>query len=267
MIRTAACTLAALVAAAVPSFAPAQTAVPDGVVAARILPGWRAADGRHMAALEVTLAPGWKTYWRAPGDAGIPPAFQWTAAENVEGLRLHWPVPEVSHDNGMRSIGYSGTVVIPMELSTPAAAAGLLEGSVDLGICADICIPMTLPLAAELPPQGQRHPAIVAALIDRPATADEAGVRGVSCEVSPAEGRIALTLTLDMPPAGGREEVVIEAGPGLWVSEPVARREGGQLRAAAEIVATGAAPLALDRSALRITVLGAERAVDIRGCD
>jgi len=69
------------------------------------------------------LAPGWKTYWRAPGDGGIPPRFDWQGSENLGGAEFHWPVPQVFHENGLRSMGYYDSVVIPVEVSVPNAGA------------------------------------------------------------------------------------------------------------------------------------------------
>lgn len=255
--------------AALPGPLSAQGALPDGVVSARLLPGWRTDAGSHMAALEISLAPGWKTYWRAPGDAGVPPDFQWTEAENVSGVRMHWPVPEVSHSNGMRSIGYSGRVVIPMEFMTPeAGVSAQLSGEVEIGICADICVPVRVPLAAVLPPGGDRMPDILAALLDGPEDAADAGVRSVGCEVSPISDGLRVEVTIDMPPLGRGEDVVIEtADPEVWVSEPVASRSGGALTAIADLVHVSGEAFALDRSGLRMTVLGGDRAVDIQGCD
>jgi len=250
--------------------AAAQTGVTDGVVSARILPGWRTEAGTHMAGLEITLAPGWKTYWRAPGDAGIPPEFFWQHSQNVSGLRLHWPVPEVSHANGMRSIGYSEHVVIPLEFTTPEGGRdAMIAGEVEIGVCADICIPVRLPIVAELPPQGSRSAEIVAALVDRPSTAAEAGAGPLTCRVTPAAEGLRLEIALTLPPTGGAEEVVIEAGdPSIWVSEPVMRRDGDRLLATAELFdMDGTGGVALDRSRVRMTVLGTERAVDLLGCD
>ena len=72
--------LAALLCAgrAAPARAGGDYLSPGAVADVSILPGWRTAAGTHMTALRVKLAPGWKTYWRAPGDAGIPPRFDWT---------------------------------------------------------------------------------------------------------------------------------------------------------------------------------------------
>ena len=70
-----------------------------------------------------------------------------------------------------------------------------------------------------------------------------------------------------MPSAGGSEYVVIEPGPGdIWVSEAETRRSGNQLTAVSEMIEVNGGTIALDRSAVRITVLGSAHAVDIQGC-
>jgi DsbC/DsbD-like thiol-disulfide interchange protein len=242
---------------------------PEDVIEVEVLPGWRTADGTHMAGLRFTLSPGWKTYWRAPGDAGIPPLFDWAGSENIGGAEFHWPVPEVFHLNGMMSLGYSGQVVIPVELSPAEPGEELhLSGTVDLGVCEDICVPMTLSFSADLPAEGERDASITAALVDRPLTVEEAGVTAAHCDMVPSDGGMVLTASVRMPPDGGDEVVVIEPGvPGVWVSEARTWWQDEWLMAEVSMVSADTAPMAIDRSALRITVLGASGAVDIHGCE
>ena len=64
---------------------------------ARLVAGWEEAAGRRLAGLVVDLAPGWKTYWRKPGEAGIPPTLDWSGAENLAGGEVLWPAPVVFH--------------------------------------------------------------------------------------------------------------------------------------------------------------------------
>ena len=71
----------------------AAAQMPENVAESRILTGWRDANGTHYAALEIMLAPGWKTYWRTPGDAGIPPQFNWSGSENLSAVGVSYPVP------------------------------------------------------------------------------------------------------------------------------------------------------------------------------
>ncbi len=264
MLRILAATLA-LVASAALADDPADEA---GLVSMEVLPGWETSRGTVMSGVRLRLAPGWKTYWRAPGEAGIPPRFSWAGSENLASAGFHWPVPDVFETSGLRSIGYHDEVVIPMEL-TPADHASeiRLAGRVELGVCEDICVPVSLDFAADLPVSERRDPAIVAALVDQPMPAEEAGVSGVSCSFVPDGRRMQVTAAIDLPPLGLDEMVVIESGdPGLWVSAAQAGRDGARLTASAMIVPTGDGPVSIDRARMRITIIADGEAVDIRGC-
>jgi len=266
-IRTLVLTLAAL---AMPLAAwPERRDSPEpGMAQVEVLPGWRTETGSHMAALRITLAPGWKTYWRAPGDAGIPPRFGWSGSDNIASVAFHWPRPEVYQINGMRSIGYYGELVLPIEL-TPARPGDpiRLRAEVELGVCEEICVPITVRLAAELPAAGRRDPAIVAALAARPSTAREAGVSDIACRIEPIRDGLRLTASIDMPALGADEVAVFELpDQRIWVSESQGRRDGRRLIAASDLVPPSGAPFLLDRSEVRITVLGRGRAVELWGC-
>lgn len=257
-------TLVACVALALP----AGASPPDDVIAVEVLPGWETADGTRMVGLRMTLLPGWKTYWRAPGAAGIPPLFDWTGSENITGAALHWPVPEVFHINGLRSIGYSEQVVIPVELTPGAPGEPMrVTGTIELGVCQQVCMPAMLSFDLPLPDDaGQRDPAIVAALVDRPHSGTEAGVGAVICEASSSPDGMTLTARIAVPAVSGEEVVVIEtADPSLWVSEAATQRDGDWLVAQAHLVARSGT-IALDRSLIRITVLRGGQAIDLRGC-
>ena len=117
--------------------------VPENVLRAEVLSGWRTESGSQMAALHLVLAPGWKTYWRAPGESGIPPQFDWTGSQNIADAIFHWPKPEVFDLNGLRTIGYKGELVLPIELRPVVADAPMLaKAQIDLGVCDEICIHM-----------------------------------------------------------------------------------------------------------------------------
>ncbi|NBD28746.1 MAG: hypothetical protein GVY31_01740 [Alphaproteobacteria bacterium] len=240
----------------------------EDVVSVRALPGWRMENGHHMAGLEITLAEGWKTYWRAPGDAGIPPLFDWSGSRNIESVAFHWPVPELSRANGMRSIVYSDRVVIPMEFDlSEADGPARVMAQVQLGVCEDICVPVQLDFDVVLPDADRRDAHIAAALLDRPRTAAEGDVRAARCTLDPTADGMGLTAHIDMPPLGQSEEVVIEAGAAdIWVSEPETRREGRTLTARAEMVHVSGGAFGMDRSDIRVTVFGGGTAVDIQGC-
>ncbi len=246
---------------------PAAATPPDQILKAELLPGWRE-GGRHIAALRLKLAPGWKTYWRSPGEAGIPPEFDWSGSRNVSDVRMHWPVPHVFSLNGMQTIGYRDEVVLPFEVETRDAREPVrLRARVDLGVCRDICVPAEFELDGELAATGAPDPIISAALRSRPETGREAGVGRVACRVDPIDDGLRLTAELDLPATGGAEVVVMEPGtPAIWTSEAVTSRQGARLVAVSDMVGPDGVPFALDRSAVTLTVLGDRRAVEIRGC-
>ncbi|MEJ6812826.1 MAG: protein-disulfide reductase DsbD family protein [Octadecabacter sp.] len=250
--------------------APVWAGPADGVVELEILPGWRTDNGTHMAGLQLRLASGWKTYWRSPGDGGIPPRFGWQGSQNFDAAAFHWPVPEVFEDNGMRSVGYSTSVVIPVEVSViEAGAPATMRGQVQIGVCEEICVPVLLDFDMVLPASGApRDPAIVAALLDRPRTAAEANVGDVTCYIEPMDGGLRVTARVDMAPMGPSEDVVIESGDQqVWVSQPHTWRDGNALFARSDMIHVSGGGFAINRSEVRITVLAGGQATDIRGCD
>ncbi|MFT4783878.1 MAG: DsbC/DsbD-like thiol-disulfide interchange protein [Paracoccaceae bacterium] len=260
-----------LTGCASPTVTTAQNAgqVPDTIVSAQILPGWTTADGTHMAGLMLTMAPGWKTYWRAPGDSGIAPQFSWGGSKNLEDVEISWPRPKVEDINGLRVIGYTGTVVFPIEI-TPATkgAPVTVAAQLDLGVCEDVCVPVSLSLDAQLTGPGKHDARISNALATLPITAKQAKVREVTCGLEPTSDGMRITARLKMPKTGKTETVLIEAGdPDIWVSESVSRRDGNTLIAVADLVPPNAQPFALNRGKVRFTILGAgQSAVDITGC-
>lgn len=266
MTQNMICALALSLAAAVPAGAGDSFDMP---VKGEIISGWEQADGTRVAAVRLALAPGWKTYWRSPGDAGIPPEFNWSRSDNLRGVGITWPAPEVFSTAGMRTIGYSGNVVLPIALA-PRDAGGpiTLRAEINLGICSDICIPHQMRLEAVIDRGNTKPtPVIAAALAARPYSAKEAGVKAATCAVRPTADGVEIEARIALPSAGGEEVVIIEPGqPGLWSSETAARRSGGTLTAVGEVMAADGSPLSLDRSAIRITVLGKKHAVDIKGC-
>ena len=238
-------------------------------VEAEVLKGWVKKDGSRVAALHLKLAPGWKTYWRAPGDAGIPPSFNWSGSRNLESVSIAWPAPKVFETNGMRSIGYEDSLVIPLDIKPARRGESVrLRATMELGVCADICVPHKLKFDSVIDNAETRPtPAIVAALAQQPYSAAEAGVVETTCAIQPTADGLRIEARISMPSAGAPEYVVIEPSAGdIWVSEADTRRSGGQVIATSELINVAGGPIALDRSAIRITVLGRKHAVDIHGC-
>ena len=239
------------------------------VVKVTMLNGWRADGGRHFAALKFDLAPGWKTFWRAPGDGGFPTRLNWSSSQNLEDVTILWPKPQVFRQNGLRSIGYHTEFVLPLSFQATSDGPIFVDGQLNFGVCDEFCLPVTLDLHLMLPPE-QTTPVeeIAAALRKQPISAAQAMVRQVRCRASVRDGRAWIDVELLMPPLGGKgEAMVIEASdPSLWISEPFVTRVGDTLRATAEVITRNGKPFRPNLERLRLTVLTTQRAVDIHGC-
>ncbi len=240
----------------------------DEVVTAEVLQGWQTDSGSAMMALRLTLAPGWKTYWRSPGDAGIPPAFDWSGSDNLGQVRIHWPRPAVFLTNGMTSVGYHDQLVLPIEVFPIDPSRAMRIGlQLDLGVCKDICLPASLSLADDVVASGADASVIKAALAARPASAQAAGLAGIRCEIAPIDDGLRVTAHMDMPTLGPDETVVFEVGaPDIWVAAAQSARNGGRLTSVTDMVGLSGAPFALDRSGVTLTVISGGAAVEIRGC-
>jgi len=117
--------------------------------------------------LHFKLKPGWKVYWRSPGDAGFPPMPDWSPSQNLKTAVVHWPAPSRFEVLGLQSLGYTDEVVLPLtvELMDPAKPLRM-AGEVNYLTCQKICIPYTAKLALTLP-QGPVQPSPFAHLIGR----------------------------------------------------------------------------------------------------
>jgi DsbC/DsbD-like thiol-disulfide interchange protein len=108
------------------------------------------------AGIELRLDPGWKTYWRYPGDTGMPPTFDFAGSENVKSATVLWPAPERFSDGaGGHSIGYLGELVLPLRV-VPANAARVSALNVKLkyAICGTLCVPAAAGLNLSLSGNG-----------------------------------------------------------------------------------------------------------------
>lgn len=249
----------------------AQT-VDDGVESVRLVSGWSEPGGDRMAAIEIRLAPGWYTYWRVPGLNGIPPQFDWSDSANLAAVAYLWPRPEVFDSYGVTTMGYKRALVLPVRL-TPVAADAPMDLTLDLffGVCQDICIPAEARVTARLEPQAAPEGAalIETALAARPLDAAAGGVAAATCALKPQDGAHLLTaeITLDAPPARDLTAVIeAETRPDLWIGAAETRVTGRTVHATARLDALSAGSVALDRSALRLTLLAPSRAIDIMGC-
>src|ERR1700716_252241 len=124
----------------------AQDASPwqrDGHSAVRLLAGSRSGPVL-LGGIAFQLQPGWKTYWRTPGDSGVPPRFDFSKSENIEAVTVLWPAPTKFDDGaGGHSLGYHNQVVLPLRIvAKNAAKPVILRAALNYAVCEKICIPV-----------------------------------------------------------------------------------------------------------------------------
>ena len=123
--------------------------------AARLIAGGAATDSGAKslrAGIEVRLDPGWKTYWRDPGDSGTPPTFDFAESTNVKSVSMEWPAPMRFDDGaGGHSIGYHDHVIWPLRV-TPnnASKPASLHVKLHYAVCGKLCVPAEADLALPL---------------------------------------------------------------------------------------------------------------------
>jgi DsbC/DsbD-like thiol-disulfide interchange protein len=137
---------AAIFASSMAIEACAQDASPwqrDGHSAVRLLAGSRS-GAVLLGGIAFQLEPGWKTYWRNPGDSGVPPRFDFSKSENIEAVTVLWPAPTKFDDGaGGHSMGYHNQVVLPLRIVAKSADKPVtLRADINYAVCEKLCIPV-----------------------------------------------------------------------------------------------------------------------------
>jgi DsbC/DsbD-like thiol-disulfide interchange protein len=128
--------------------------------------------GAGLAGFEIALAPGAITYWRDPGDSGLPPTLDFSASENVASVEPKFPAPKrIKEADGGEAFGYNGGVVFPLLVKPRDPAKPVtLKLDADFAVCEKVCLPAKARLSLTLPAAGQSPyaDAIDAALVAVP---------------------------------------------------------------------------------------------------
>ncbi len=101
--------------------------------------------------LRMRLAPGWHTYWRNPGDAGVPPELTLTLPDGATAGDLQWPTPVRLSEGPLMTYGYTGEVLLPVVV-TPGPDPLHVEASATWLVCEKICVPEEGRFTLDLPP-------------------------------------------------------------------------------------------------------------------
>jgi DsbC/DsbD-like thiol-disulfide interchange protein len=161
----------------------------------------KSADATYLrAGVEIRLDPGWKTYWREPGDSGVPPTLDFSGSENVKSVTVEWPAPERFPDGaGGNSIGYVGRVVLPLHVvQQDPAKHSSLHLKLGYAICGNLCVPAEATLQLGLSGDGAEE------------TALEKDELRVPRRVAPGAGKGLAVISAHRQPGGEHDRVTVE---------------------------------------------------------
>ena len=223
--------------------------------------------GTVRLGLQFRMRPGWKIYWRSPGDAGFPPDPDWTGSENLREVTLAWPAPKRFSIFGLETLGYADEVLLPLAVALENPGQPLrLRANVRYLTCKDVCIPYDAALALDLP-SGPAGSTPESGLIDRFAAhvpgSDAIGGLTIENAVLINRGKDpVLQLALRSDTGFDAPDVFIEAPKDTLFGKPaVVIAESGK-QALLEVKGTGAAAAELDGSEFTVTLVDGDRAVE-----
>ncbi|HZT51075.1 MAG TPA: protein-disulfide reductase DsbD domain-containing protein, partial [Stellaceae bacterium] len=219
--------------------------------------------------LEFELKPGWKIYWRSPGEAGFPPRLDWTGSANLEAATIAWPAPQRFSVLGLETVGYEGNVVLPIHARVAHTGEPLeARAALDYLTCSDICIPyqttlaLTLPAAAppqEIPGFG---PLIARYAAQVPGDGRSSGLALAGAMLHPGTpGQLDITVRSDRPL--GRADAFVEGADRVAFGAPVLRQGPGGDETLLRLTVSGppAEVAALAGRRLTITLVDGARAM------
>ncbi len=242
----------------------------DARAAVRLLAGTGRTAGPLQAGVEVRLADGWKTYWRYPGDSGVPPVFDFSKSENIKSVTILWPAPHRFAYEGGASIGYKGDVIFPVHvIPNDPGRSVMLRLTVEYAVCEKLCIPAhgqaELALASAPSPYDARL-AAAEAHAPKPSMIGDPGPLGITVvrrEPAQPHPRVIVEVTA---PAAVPLDLFAEGPTADWalpLPEPVPGAPAGHQRFVFDL--DGAPPGGGDGmdAPLRFTLTSGENAVEV----
>jgi DsbC/DsbD-like thiol-disulfide interchange protein len=219
-----------------------------------------------LGGIAFQLQPGWKTYWRTPGDSGVPPRFDFSKSDNIEAVTVLWPAPQKFDDGaGGISLGYHDQVVLPLRIVAKNVDKPVtLRADINYAVCEKLCIPVEA--SAEL------------AINSVASTEDSVLFAALDAVPKPANVGDPSPLTIRDVERAGKSEILVDVvtpdsrpvnlfveGPtpdwGLPVPKPVEHSPPGVKRFSVQLdgVPPGVNPKG---AALKLTLVGGERAYE-----
>src|SRR5689334_8371411 len=259
---------AVLLATSLAASAHAEDASPwqkDGHSAVRLLAGSRS-GAVLLGGIAFQLQPGWKTYWRTPGDSGVPPRFDFSKSDNVEAVTVLWPAPKKFDDGaGGVSLGYHDQIVLPLRIVAKSVDKPVtLRAEINYAVCEKLCIPVDARAELSFNSVASTEDSALSAALDTvPKPANIGDPNPLTIRDVKREGKDQVVVDVATP--DDRAVNLFVEGPtpdwGLPVPKPVENPPPGVKRFAFKLdgVPPGVNP---DGAALKLTLVGSDHSYE-----
>lgn len=230
----------------------------------QLLAGSRS-GGTVLGGVAFQLDPGWHTYWRDPGDSGVPPRFDFSKSDNVEAVTVLWPAPQAFDDGaGGRSLGYQNRLLLPLRIVAKQPNQPItLRATINYAVCEKLCVPVEA--SAELAfnsPASTSDSALQAALatVPKPAKVGDANPLAIR-----SVRRQDKTVLVDVTAPENGDVSLLAEGPtpdwALPAPKQISSGPAGARRFAFDLIGLPPGATA-EGAAVKLTLLGSDQAYE-----
>ena len=240
-----------------------------GLKSVDIIRGWRQSDDIHIAAINIKLEDGWKTYWRVPGIGGIAPILNWEKSKNIKNISQIWPTPNIYNEYGLQTIGYKDELLLPLQIQPIDKKQPIhLSITIDFGICSDVCVPIQTSVEERLPERtsfGKKN--ILDTLEKTILSGNKSLFKIVKCNIIPIKDGFEVNAffegltSFDKDTLGVVEYPVKQNG---WINQKASLISSNQLSVHA--IVYNKSIHFIDRSDLTLTIFTKNKAFEFDGC-
>ena len=240
-----------------------------GLKSVDIIRGWRQSDDIHIAAINIKLEDGWKTYWRVPGIGGIAPILNWEKSKNIKNISQIWPTPNIYNEYGLQTIGYKNELLLPLQIQPIDKKQPIhLSITIDFGICSDVCVPIQTSVEERLPERtsiGKKN--ILDTLEKAILSGNKSPFKIVKCNIVPIKDGFEVNAffegltSFDKDTLGVVEYPVKQNG---WINQKASLVSSNQLNVHATVY--NKSIHFIDRSDLTLTIFTKNKAFEFDGC-
>ena len=252
----------------------------NGLVSAKITDGWIEKDQKLIFGLKIDLNKNpfinitWKIEKDIPGiDLSLihisEPLFTFDKSENVLAAKIMWPSPIIFGEDNLWSIGYKDSVLLPLEVTPIDTSKPIkLEIQADIGLCEDVCIPVTLNVSYfATPGQNQENYEILGAILSEPIKSDDIGFQPPQCIIK--NGELIMEFNEKNVKTGieNIELFVIEVGSSVfYVNSQKAYVFDDRITVSTKNSVETELPGVISRERIKTTIIGSNQSLEFVGC-